>query len=519
MASSGPWSPTPRRSGANGRPLRNSTPIFGAAGNLASVPHIQDWPAVYEMRRNGLLAPDAIFVPGHSGDFLDGSHVPKTYADNAERTARAVARHHPDTHYSLWDWPRERRAVLRAAMTRRVETLIESHHRRRPSQPQLDPRNCGRRVRVLGLAGATGQVHLQLVRVYDFFGYEWRLPLFDSRVDGLLVARACRPAHRAKALFRIRAPPPDVADHASQHRPFGRHARCHSRDGCAAPAAARRSTCGEVRASPRWREQHEGGSLAWTAIVDADEFRTRYTGREIGHSFFALRYLATCDGRGKRKDRRRIRRAADTMSAVSAANATGGGAGCNRLLRTQLHGRSPPRLPSAPCQVAAPVPASSSAGANASSSLRPCAKTTPASRVGRWPASRAGFRFFRGLWQDPPAGSRYLDVGCGAGTYSRWLAARGLEVIGIDYSQPTLVKARDRTESGRRVLCRRRRSPAICRRECRWRSMPWRAAGNAGVGTSGPRNWRASCATVVSSGSMRSTTTGWRRAGIVRTAS
>lgn len=38
-------------------------------------------------------------------------------------------------------------------------------------------------------------------------------------------------------------------------------------------------------------------------------------------------------------------------------------------------------------------------------------------------------------------GQTWLDVGCGAGTYSRWLVARGAAVIGLDYSQPSLAKA------------------------------------------------------------------------------
>ena len=54
------------------------------------------------------------------------------------------------------------------------------------------------------------------------------------------------------------------------------------------------------------------------------------------------------------------------------------------------------------------------------------------------------FRFFTRRWNDAPAGGLWLDVGCGAGTYSRWLRERGLRVVGLDYSQPTLAKARAR---------------------------------------------------------------------------
>ena len=52
------------------------------------------------------------------------------------------------------------------------------------------------------------------------------------------------------------------------------------------------------------------------------------------------------------------------------------------------------------------------------------------------------FRFFATRWRGAQAGSLYLDVGCGAGTYSRWLADARLRVIGVDYSVPALEKAR-----------------------------------------------------------------------------
>jgi SAM-dependent methyltransferase len=66
--------------------------------------------------------------------------------------------------------------------------------------------------------------------------------------------------------------------------------------------------------------------------------------------------------------------------------------------------------------------------------------------IAGWSASglEARFRFFRHLWRAVPADLRYLDVGCGAGTYTRWLSEQGLQVVGVDYSQPTLTKARAR---------------------------------------------------------------------------
>jgi ubiquinone/menaquinone biosynthesis C-methylase UbiE len=54
------------------------------------------------------------------------------------------------------------------------------------------------------------------------------------------------------------------------------------------------------------------------------------------------------------------------------------------------------------------------------------------------------FRFFTRRWVTGAPGSLWVDVGCGAGTYSRWLHEHALRVVGLDYSQPTLAKARAR---------------------------------------------------------------------------
>jgi Asparagine synthase (glutamine-hydrolyzing) len=61
---------------------------FHVAGNLTSVPHIQDWPAVLTLQREARIPPDSVFVPGHSGDFLAGSHIPKSFARRATVTRR-----------------------------------------------------------------------------------------------------------------------------------------------------------------------------------------------------------------------------------------------------------------------------------------------------------------------------------------------------------------------------------------------------------------------------------------------
>jgi ubiquinone/menaquinone biosynthesis C-methylase UbiE len=64
--------------------------------------------------------------------------------------------------------------------------------------------------------------------------------------------------------------------------------------------------------------------------------------------------------------------------------------------------------------------------------------------IAGWSCSglEARVRRFAGLWIPPPERARWLDAGCGAGTYARMLSRCGLDVVGADYSFPTLLKAK-----------------------------------------------------------------------------
>jgi 2-polyprenyl-3-methyl-5-hydroxy-6-metoxy-1,4-benzoquinol methylase len=58
-------------------------------------------------------------------------------------------------------------------------------------------------------------------------------------------------------------------------------------------------------------------------------------------------------------------------------------------------------------------------------------------------------------WLAASAGKRVLDIGCGVGRWSRWLAARGAEVTGIDVSPTMIAEARRRAHhDGLSARCR-----------------------------------------------------------------
>src|SRR5436190_11630124 len=62
------------------------------------------------------------------------------------------------------------------------------------------------------------------------------------------------------------------------------------------------------------------------------------------------------------------------------------------------------------------------------------------------------FRHFVDAFGSAPIQGVWLDAGCGAATYSRFLATQGATVLALDYSFPSLVKASARSPDGLRFV-------------------------------------------------------------------
>lgn len=60
----------------------------------------------------------------------------------------------------------------------------------------------------------------------------------------------------------------------------------------------------------------------------------------------------------------------------------------------------------------------------------------------------ARLRKFMEIWNNTPDLKKkiWLDAGCGAGTYTRFIAQQGVDIVGLDYSFPSIQKARSRSD-------------------------------------------------------------------------
>ena len=147
------------------------------ADTLQAIPFQQDFHAVGELKRSGFAPADAVFVNGQSGDYISGNHIPKSLTallattDDRARWSyvfEAVAAKQLD----LWACLKTPDNLTRLEGLLRDE-LVQLDHRFYGSSSEFalyEESEFRNRQSKYVVAGQ---------RTYEWFGFEWRLPLWD----------------------------------------------------------------------------------------------------------------------------------------------------------------------------------------------------------------------------------------------------------------------------------------------------------------------------------------------------
>ncbi len=143
-------------------------------GSISSLAHIQDFPAVWEMKKQRLIPDDSIFIPGHAGDFVAGSHIPTWFIEKKYLTQEELLQSILNKHYSLWNW-RKQEYILRPLFSKKMKKIIGAKEKYN-IEVAADLFECWdwRERQTKFIANS--------IRVYEFWGYEWRLPLWDNEM-------------------------------------------------------------------------------------------------------------------------------------------------------------------------------------------------------------------------------------------------------------------------------------------------------------------------------------------------
>ena len=150
----------------NSRQMRE---FFRFSTHLSSAPYIQDWLAVRALKERGLVPDDAVFVPGHSGDFPEGGYLPQIFEDKVEFSRDNLLRALFDARFKLWKCPDELR--LRFFGPRIAEQLRIPEQMSAETAASFFDEWCW--------AHHQSNFIVNSVRVYEFFGHSWRLPHWD----------------------------------------------------------------------------------------------------------------------------------------------------------------------------------------------------------------------------------------------------------------------------------------------------------------------------------------------------
>ena len=151
------------------------------ASNLVSLAHLQDWPAVMELKSRGILPENAIIAPGHTNDFVTGGHIPLDLLEplnyNINKVIRSIWQHH----YNLMPTTTAAKALEIDEQEAIKNLLIRINN----YFGQTGPFNS---ITAVGIyenwewAERQAKYIVNSVRVYDFFGFDWWMPWWDYEV-------------------------------------------------------------------------------------------------------------------------------------------------------------------------------------------------------------------------------------------------------------------------------------------------------------------------------------------------
>lgn len=152
---------------------------FSFSNTFASVPVEHEFTAVRILKKSGWIPDDAIFVNGMSGDFLTGSHIPVTLQGdrgglNRQERKGQILSALLNKHYSLW-------AHLESSDNKKLvaDNLWNEIEKEVNGLPKNSIDDFGL-YEFSEFKNRQTKYVITVQRIYEFFGYEWRLPLWDK---------------------------------------------------------------------------------------------------------------------------------------------------------------------------------------------------------------------------------------------------------------------------------------------------------------------------------------------------
>lgn len=163
------------------------------AGNGTSLPHLQEWFAVDQLRKKSIFPEDCVFIPGYAGDFTAGKYVWRDAAGlepiSRESLMQFILKYEFSPDYFLGRetiCSEEDKAVIRTELQEEFMEL-------RKAGRTFTAKEANEIIEKAIATGWNSKFIANAVRVFDYYGYKWLMPFFErsqfeawSRIDNSL---------------------------------------------------------------------------------------------------------------------------------------------------------------------------------------------------------------------------------------------------------------------------------------------------------------------------------------------
>jgi asparagine synthase (glutamine-hydrolysing) len=145
---------------------------------LTSIPVVRWLSTVRVLKESGWIDKDAVFINGNSGDFISGGHInSKIYRENnsdlmsSKNDVKHMLCSFMDKHYKLWGrlYNKQNKTIIKKLLLHEYKNLLESD----------DAISIESAYESIEYFHRQSKYVISAQRVYEYYGYEWRLPLWD----------------------------------------------------------------------------------------------------------------------------------------------------------------------------------------------------------------------------------------------------------------------------------------------------------------------------------------------------
>ena len=142
------------------------------AVNGSSMAHLQDWPAVREIVSK--QDKDFVFIPGHSGDFVAGSHLAYEITVDRQFSDDDVVQFILQKHHKLWEVSNGLHTSAPDVLSEIKRSFTDLHFQTNEQASAL--------FEYWDWKERQAKFIINSVRVYEFYQKGWEIPLWDDRM-------------------------------------------------------------------------------------------------------------------------------------------------------------------------------------------------------------------------------------------------------------------------------------------------------------------------------------------------